>query len=130
MTRKKPIFLGAIGALVVAFVLTLLPREYAREILVVLVGYFGGVYFGVGLSTHSPKKVALQDSISGVFFALAIAGLWVSPLFLAVACFAHAAWDIITEHPKALNISIKHWYVPLCVSFDILIGVFILVWWR
>ncbi len=122
-------FVGAIGALVVAFTLTLLPKEYARDILVVLVGYFGGVYFGVSLSTASPKKVALQNAVSGVFFGFALAGLWVSPLFLALACFVHAAWDVITEHPKALNTSIAPWYVPLCVSYDILLGVFILVWW-
>lgn len=123
-------FVGAIGALVVAFALTLLPKEFALDILVVLVGYFGGVYFGVGLSTASPNKVALQNGVSGVFFGFALAGLWASPLFLALACFVHAAWDIITEHPKALNTPIKAWYVPLCVSFDILLGLFILVWWR
>jgi len=122
-------FLGIIGGLVVPFALTLLPKEYARDILVVLVGYFGGVYLGIGLSTASPKKVALQDGVSALFFGLALAGLWVSPLFLALACFAHAAWDFITEHPKALNTPIARWYVPTCVSFDILLGVFILVWW-
>ncbi len=129
MIRKRFTFVGTIGAIVVAFALTLLPKEYARDILVVLVGYFGGVYLGVGLSTASPKKVALQDGVSAVFFGLALAGLWVSPLFLALACFVHAAWDVITEHPKALNTSIASWYVPTCVSFDILLGVFILVWW-
>lgn len=129
MISKKFIFLGVIGALVVAFALTQLPAEYARDILVVLVGYFGGVYLGVGLSTASPKKVALQDGVSAIFFGLALAGLWVSPLFLALACFVHAAWDAVTEHPKALNISIARWYVPTCVSFDVLLGVFILVWW-
>lgn len=129
MMRKRFMFVGAIGALVVAFALTLLPKEYARDILVVLVGYFGGVYFGVSLSTASSKNATLQRGASAVFFGLALAGLWVSPLFLALACFAHAAWDVITEHPKALNTSIAPWYVPVCVSYDILLGVFILVWW-
>lgn len=129
MIRKRHMFVGAIGAVVVAFALTLLPKEYARDILVVLVGYFGGVYFGVSLSTASPRNVALQDGVSGVFFGFALAGFWVSPLFLALACFVHAAWDVITEHPKALNTSIAPWYVPLCVSFDIVLGAFILAWW-
>lgn len=129
MIRKRFVFVGAIGALVVAFTLTLLPKEYARDILVVLVGYFGGVYLGVGLSTASPKKVALQNGVSAVFFGLALAGLWVSPLFLALACFAHAVWDVITEHPKALNTSIAPWYVPTCVVYDILMGAFVLLWW-
>ncbi len=127
--RKPAMLFGIIGALVVAFALTQFSKELARHILVVLVGYFGGVYFGVGLSTSSRTKVALQDGVSWIFFCLALAGLWVSPLFLAFACFAHAVWDVATEHPMGLNTSIAPWYVPLCASFDILIGVFILSWW-
>lgn len=129
MIRKGPILVGAVGAVVVAVVLTLLPREFARGILVVLVGYFGGVYFGIGLSARRQRDVVLQDGVSVVFFGLALAGLWVSPLFLALACFAHAAWDVTTGHPRALGASIAPWYVPLCASFDILLGVFILAWW-
>lgn len=130
MNRKIPMFIGVIGAIVVSFAITLLSKAHARDILVVLVGYFGGVYLGVGLLTASLKKAALQDGASAVFFVLALAGLWVNPLFLALACFVHAVWDIIIEHPKTLNTSVAFWYVPTCVAFDILLGVFILVWWR
>lgn len=131
MTRTKLwlMFVGTITAVAVAVSLTLLPKEYTRDILVVLIGSAGGLYFGVSLLTPSPKSVALHIGMCVIFLGLALAGLWVSPLFLALAWFIHAAWDVITEHPKALNTPIKSWYVPLCLSFDILVGVFILIWW-
>lgn len=129
---QRPLIRGPIvaivGAIATAFILTLLPKQSARDVLVVLVGYFGGVYLGLGLSTDSVKKSAPEYAVSGVFFSLGLAGLWLSPWFLALACFAHAAWDAV-HHPKALNIFVRPWYVPTCVVYDILMGAFVLLWW-
>ena len=106
-----------------------LPEQVILESLGVLGGALGGVYFGMGVVSPEPKKEALQIGMGAVIMGLAFAGLWVSSVFFALMCFAHGAWDVITGHPKCLNFSLSHWYVPMCLGYDILFGVFILVWW-
>jgi hypothetical protein len=128
MFRTRPMIAGVLLAIVSVFVLALLPKAQSRDVLAILLAALGGIYTGLGLAGHSPSKFALQAGVSVLFVLLSIAGLWFSPRLLALGFFAHAAWDTV-HHPSALNIFVPGWYVPTCLAYDILIGMFVLAWW-
>lgn len=129
LTHPGFIFSGALIAVAIALGHWFLPEEYVLESLGILGGVLGGVYVGMGVLSHEPKKEALQIGMGALVTGLAFAGLWVSPVFFALACFTHGVWDVITGHPKCLNFPLSHWYVPMCLGYDFLFGVFILIWW-
>ena len=129
LTHPGFIFSGALIAVAIALGHWFLPEEYVLESLGILGGVLGGVYVGMGVLSPEPKKEALQIGMGALVTGLAFAGLWVSPVFFALACFTHGVWDVITGHPKCLNFSLSHWYVPMCLGYDFLFGVFILIWW-
>ncbi len=131
MSRKHSALVAVAGvalALLLAFILTLLPKEKAILALAVFVGMFSGVYFGVALSPTGIKNTVMNIAMALIFLALAFLGAWLSPMFFALACFMHAAWDFVIGHPKALNEPIAPWYMPICVGADIVLGVFIIFW--
>lgn len=129
LTHPGFIFSGALIAVAIALGHWFLPEEYVLESLGILGGVLGGAYVGMGVLSPEPKKEALQIGTGALVTGLSFAGLWVSPVFFALACFTHGVWDVITGHPKCLNFPLSHWYVPMCLGYDFLFGVFILVWW-
>ena len=129
LTHPGFISAGALIAVAIAIGHWFLPEEYILESLGILGGVLGGAYVGMGVLSPEPKKEALQIGMGALVTGLAFAGLWVSPVFFALMCFTHGVWDIITGHPKCLNFPLVNWYVPMCLGYDFLFGVFILVWW-
>ena len=120
---------GALLAVAVAFGHWFLSEQAILESLAILGGLLGGAYAGMGVVNPDSKKMWVQMLMAGVIAGCAFAGLWVSPVFFALACFAHGIWDVVTRHPKCLNLPLVNWYVPMCMGFDFLFGMFILVWW-
>ena len=128
MFRPRPMIVGMLLAVASALVLALLTKAQGREVLAVVLAALGGIYTGLGLAGESGGKFAVQAGVSVLFVAFAIAGLWFSPVLLAVGFFAHAAWDTV-HHPRALNIRVPGWYIPTCLVYDILLGAFVLARW-
>lgn len=120
--------IGAAISALIALAIVLLPEEMAEDLLTAAAGCFSGAYFGFAMASSSPRNMAINIVVAVLFFAAALAGAWISPMFFALACFAHAAWDIVITHPKAMNERIVWWYAPICVSADIALGVFVVVW--
>lgn len=120
--------IGAAVSALIALAVVLLPEKMAADLLAVVAGCFSGAYFGFAMASTSPRNTAINFVAAMVFFACALAGAWISPMFFAAACFAHAAWDIVITHPKAMNERIVWWYAPICVSADIALGLFVVVW--
>jgi hypothetical protein len=50
-------------------------------------------------------------------------------VYLAIGYFFHGAWDA-GHHPKGIQTAIPHGYAPFCMLFDVVVGAFILYWWR
>ncbi len=128
MFQRNATITGALLAIGSIVTLMLMPRPYAREILAIVLAGLGGFYAGLGLAAADPKKFSIQAGVSVIFVALSLAGLWLSPRFLALGFLAHAGWDT-AHHPSLLNIFVPAWYVPTCLAYDILVGLFILAWW-
>ena len=132
LRRKHSALVAAIGtafSVGIAAAIVLLPREMAIDILTAITGCFSGVYYGFAFAaSSSARNTAVNFAVATLFLACALAGAWLSPMFFALACFAHAAWDIVVTHPKAMNEPVAAWYAPICVSADIVLGVFVVFW--
>ena len=119
---------GVARALLLAVIVTLLPEDKAILVLAVSVGLLSGIYFGVALSPTGAGNTAMNIAVAVAFAAFALLGAWASPMFFALALFLHAAWDVVIGHPRGLNEPIAPWYVPLCLGADIVLGVFLGIW--
>jgi hypothetical protein len=47
------------------------------------------------------------------------------PLFLVGGYVGHGLWDAI--HPHAVDTRMPWWYVPMCIGFDFVFGIYILI---
>ncbi|MGH2556892.1 MAG: hypothetical protein ACRDHO_14415, partial [Actinomycetota bacterium] len=84
------------------------------------------MYVGFALSDGRRKAILAEVAGAAPFLTLATLGLWWRiPLLLAVGFVGHAAWDAL-HHPRALDTRVRRWYVPLCLAYDVPLGVFIL----
>jgi hypothetical protein len=58
---------------------------------------------------------------------LATAGPVLSaPAVLAAGYLAHGLWDSLHRH-RGIHTRVSWWYVPLCIGFDVVVRVFLLV---
>ena len=115
--------LGA-GTLVVP---ALLPPDDAFNFLAVLVAMIAGVYLGFAL-TDGRVRAALTEELGIVIFAI-VATVALStrePLWLAGGLFGHAVWDAI-HHRRGLDTSMPRWYVPLCIGFDVVVALYVVI---
>jgi hypothetical protein len=110
-------------------VVVLLPRQTALELLALFLTFIAGVYAGFALLDTRKREFVLETAGLLVTFALAAAGLWVSPAYLAAGYIFHGVWDAL-HHPKGIQTIIPRGYAPFCMIFDLPVGIFILFWWR
>ena len=126
--KPRPFLIGLVLALGSITLLASLPKPTACQLLAVFVAALGGIYTGLGLSVTDNGKFALQAFVSIFFLVLSLMGLWIHPRFLGVGLLAHAGWDTM-HHPTYLNIFVPGWYVPTCLAYDVVLGIFVLLWW-
>lgn len=105
----------------------LLQPDAAFNFLAVLVAMIAGVYLGFAL-TDGRIRAALTEEVGIVIFAiLATVALGTrEPLWLAGGLFGHAVWDAI-HHRRGLDTAMPRWYVPLCIGFDVVVAVYVLI---
>jgi hypothetical protein len=106
----------------------LLPKPVALQLLALLLTFIAGVYGGFALLDARKREFAIELFGVLVTFALAGAGLWASPVYLAVGYIFHGLWDLF-HHPKGIQTVIPHGYAPFCLIFDVPVGIFILFSW-
>jgi hypothetical protein len=105
----------------------LLDDDAAFGFLAVLLGAIAGVYLGFALADGRVRALGTEYVGMAATAALATLGLVVtSPLLLAVGYLGHGLWDAI-HRPKGLDTVIPWWYVPLCIGYDAVVGLYILV---
>lgn len=106
-----------------------LPKQPALELLALFLAFIAGIYGGFVLLDMRKREFVLENIGWLITFALAAAGLWVSPMYLAAGYIFHAAWDAL-HHPRGIQTIIPRGYAPFCLMVDVPVGVFILLWWR
>ena len=104
-----------------------LPKQTALELLALFLTFIGGIYGGFALLDRRKREFVLETLGLLITFALAAAGLCVSPTYLAAGYIFHGVWDAL-HHPKGIQTVIPHGYAPFCMIFDLPVGAFILYW--
>ena len=120
---------GALWTVPFVAVAILASKSEALIFLAMLLTLIAGVYLGFALIDGDKDRVAVEIAGIVVTCALAAAGLWVSPQFLAAGYAFHAGWDLL-HHPGPIETHTPRWYAHSCSSFDLVVGAFILFWWR
>lgn len=92
-----------------------MPR--ARDATVLLLTIIATLYVGFALASQHVRAILIQSLGASVFVALALAGQWISPLYLLVGLVMHGLWDIIFHHRVSAGAK-PVWYAPFCASYD------------
>jgi hypothetical protein len=96
----------------------------------VLIALIAGIYFGFAVVNGSSRQQMIEFNVAGMFAVAGLLGLLYWPVLLAIAYFAHAAWDFAHHNRARFSlVAIPQWYVPWCVVIDVIVGVGLLVIW-
>jgi hypothetical protein len=115
-------------ALAVSHILlvSLLAADMARVVLAMQLAVIGGIYIGFGIADGRLSAIAVEATQAGLFFAIALGGVWHSWWCLVAGYFAHGLWDC-AHHSHGVPTNVPAWYVPACVVYDWLVAAFIVV---
>lgn len=128
MSKYVRVFIfGIVMALLTILFLSLFPRQKTLELLVILLSIIASIYIGFALSDGRRREILIEISAMFFFWAMAVFGLWISPYFLIAGYVIHGFWDII-HNPKIIQTEVVEWYKVLCMAYDWVMAVFILVW--
>lgn len=127
MKTLRILLIGASAAFFTILIALLLETSKALEFLGVLLGCITGVYFGYVMLDGRFREMVTEIAFGILMLILILAGLWISPYYLVLGYITHGFWDLV-HRPRMVRTEIPHWYVPLCSSFDWIVGAFILIW--
>ena len=92
----------------------------------VFLGMVAGVYLGYALTDGRLSSFRAEYIGLVIFGVLAVVALTANEPWLLVAGYiGHGAWDGI--HPHAVDTRMPWWYVPACIGFDFVYGIYILI---
>ncbi len=108
--------------------LLFLSKLAGMQFLAVSLAFAAAVYFGFAVADGRVMPLLVEFLVAGAFLFASAAALWAdSPLMLAAGYVAHAGWDAV-HHPRAVTTTVRNWYPPFCVVFDLVVAAFILAW--
>lgn len=99
-----------------------------QEVFALFLALTACVYGGAALAPTGASYGRVELPIVVAVFAASVAGLLVSPLWVAVGYFAHGAWDAL-HHYQKIRTPVARWLPPICGIFDLVVGLFVLWWW-
>lgn len=125
--KWRPLLAGVFwaGVTVGVSILYLTPRQSVELHALVLV-LAASIYLGAALSENAAREVQQERAQAAVFYAFTLAGLWVSPGWLAAGYVLHVVWDLL-HHPEHVRTKIVDWVPPLCLTYDLIVAVYIFV---
>ena len=93
----------------------------------VALAIIGAIYLGFALSDGRLSIMILELSVGTGFVVLALLGLWLAPMFLAIGLALHGFWDL-AHPPRGVTTKLPAWYPPFCAAYDfVFAGVFLLL---
>lgn len=118
---------GVVSALLTISFMLMFPKQKVLELLAILLSVIALIYLVFAISDGRRREIMIEVSAIIFFLALAIFGLWISPYFLIAGYLIHGLWDIIHNH-KIIQTEVVEWYKILCLVYDWVIAIFILLW--
>jgi len=105
---------------------SLLPAEVRLPVHAVLLAGIAAVY--VGFAIADGRTLFLVTQVAGVlaFGALTVAGLSVHTGFLVAGYVLHGVWDVL-HHRTDVPGRRAPWYIPLCLTYDWIVGAYLLL---
>lgn len=122
-----PLLFGAGLAVLTVVLSELLSADRAAELHAMILVFIAAPY--AGFASMDGGRMELVTEVLGItlFCSLAVFGLWVwAPLWI-VGYAGHAVWDTLHHPDSGFGAEIVGWYVPFCVSYDILIAGYLAV---
>ena len=121
---------GAINALALVIVAYLLSRSvgeiYGRALLAIVLVIAGGAYVGFAVAGNASGLWFLAELVQAVALgAFALLGLRGSPYWLAAGWAIHPLWDVVLHYLGAGRAFAPEAWAISCVSFDLLVAVYI-----
>lgn len=123
-------FVAAFGiglALAIVYILSAWRSAWIEKLLGA--GLLMGVgvwYLGFGIFEGTTLTVLIPQILGGLFFAvLGYLGFTRSLFFPGIGWMIHATWDFASPHFSDVSY-MPEWAAPMCLSFDILVGVYLL----
>ncbi|MFC1791917.1 DUF6010 family protein [Gemmatimonadota bacterium] len=104
------------------------PETLVFPFFAVVLGVAAGIYPGMAMASSEGGYPAVEWMAALGFVAMGMVGLWVSPLYLAVAWLLHGLWDLL-HHITALGDGIPEGYPGFCLAYDVVIGGFVAYMW-
>ena len=93
----------------------------------VALAVIGAIYLGFAFSDGRLPIVILELSVGTAFVVLALLGLWLTPVFLAIGLILHGFWDL-AHRPRGITTRLPAWYPPFCAAYDfVFAGAFLLL---
>jgi len=118
---------GALLAAPTIVLASLLSHGAAFGFLAILLGMIASVYLGFALQDGRIRVFRIEYVGLVLFAGLATVALSEeSAVTLSIGYFGHGLWDAI-HHPRAVDTAMPRWYVPLCLSFDAVIALYVLI---
>ena len=118
---------GVILGGVTLIIPSLLARDTAFGLLAILLGMIASVYLGYALADGRLRAFQVEYVGMVVFAALAtIALARHSAVLLALGYLGHGLWDLL-YHRRNVDTRMPWWYVPLCLGYDTVVAVYVLV---
>ena len=118
---------GAILGGITLIIPTLLSRDSAFGLLAILLGMIASVYLGYALGDGRLRAFQVEYVGMVAFAALATVALARdSAVLLALGYLGHGLWDLL-HHRRGVDTRMPWWYVPLCLSYDAVVAIYVLV---
>lgn len=99
-----------------------------REVLALFLALTACVYGGAALAPAGAGHGRMELPVVVAVFAASVAGLLVSPLWLAAGYLAHGAWDAL-HHYQKIRTPVLRAFPPICGIFDLVVALYVLWWW-
>lgn len=123
----RPVTVGISLALLTVVVSEFLPPSRALDLHTMILIFISAVYLGFASAEEEYYKLMIEISGIIVFCTLAMLGLWLWPPLLIIGFVGHAAWDVLHHPENHLGAQVVSWYIPLCLSYDLLVAGYLTV---
>ena len=119
------IAIGVAAAVLTGILVRLLSRQRAADFYTAFMAATASIYVGTALAHGDVRVLVLESAIAVVLFNVALAGLWRSLTFTALAFFLHGCWDLLHSW-KAMGANAGQSFPVLCIAYDWVIAAFVL----